>query len=89
MYKCDRTHENDPLDVKIDFEIKALKVRAHFKTRSTNPTLYIYRKSESLLFSLSSGLILSSRLAIKGASVLVKDNKLFVSRSAQMLLYGM
>jgi len=28
---CDRTHEKGPLDVKIDFEIKALEVHADIK----------------------------------------------------------
>jgi len=63
---CDGTREKGPLDVKMDFEIKALDVRFFF--------FFFFRKSEYLFFSLHSDLILSSRLVIKRASLLVKDS---------------
>jgi len=76
--------EKGPPCAKIDFEIKALEVTCTLEMRSTNSSyiyiyiLYIYRererKSESLFFSLHSGIILISRLVINGVGELVKDS---------------
>jgi len=53
----------------------------------TNSTFF-FRKSETLFFSLHFGQILSSRIVSKGASMPVKENKLFSFSLILTLLYG-